>query len=282
MNRLLLKAQQEEQNKFNEYAAANIAISKTLLLPNSGYLAKKVLALVVRIVFIIYYHQILKFSIKVQIQGEINDMEFIALSIIIIAAILVYQVVTWFRKRKQKQFMRSYVFPKSIAQKVNKAYPHLNEKQIEQVMEGLKDYFQICFLSGKRRSVSMPSQVVDVAWHEFILFTKEYQFFCQHSFGYFLHHTPAEAMQSQTYAQQGIQRVWNLACKLSAINAIEPTRLPLLFALDKKLQIADGYYYELNCENSEGSNYCVSHIESCSSSSSYGCSSGSSCGSGGD
>jgi hypothetical protein len=77
------------------------------------------------------------------------------------------------------------------------------------VMMGLKQYFQVCNLAGKQ-FVSMPSQVVDDAWHEFILFTRQYQIFCKGAFGRFLHHVPADAMPSRTTAQDGIKRAWKL------------------------------------------------------------------------
>ena len=36
-----------------------------------------------------------------------------------------------------------------------------------------------------------PSKKVDKAWHEFLLFTREYEAFCQERYGRFLHHDPA-------------------------------------------------------------------------------------------
>jgi hypothetical protein len=36
-----------------------------------------------------------------------------------------------------------------------------------------------------------PSARVDMAWHEFILFTKTYVGFCQHKFGRMVHHEPS-------------------------------------------------------------------------------------------
>ena len=37
-----------------------------------------------------------------------------------------------------------------------------------------------------------PSHKVDMAWHEFILFTKAYADFCTTHFGRFIHHYPSE------------------------------------------------------------------------------------------
>ncbi|WP_198648846.1 hypothetical protein [Cyanothece sp. BG0011] len=124
----------------------------------------------------------------------------------------------------------------------------------------------ICY-KAEQRMVSMPSQIVDEAWHEFILFTKEYSDFCSQGFGYFLHHTPAEAMKTGTQGQQGIRLAWELACQKDHINSYRPKRLPLLFAIDTLLEIENGFYYTLDCfqhkktspENSISS-YCVTDI----------------------
>ena len=40
----------------------------------------------------------------------------------------------------------------------------------------------------------MPSKVVDVAWHEFILRSREYTAFCQRAFGGYLHHAPDDTL----------------------------------------------------------------------------------------
>ena len=36
----------------------------------------------------------------------------------------------------------------------------------------------------------MPSKAVDEAWHEMILITREYTYFCERAFGRYLHHNP--------------------------------------------------------------------------------------------
>lgn len=118
----------------------------------------------------------------------------------------------------------------------------------------------------------MPSQVVDVAWHEFILFTRDYAAFCDKAFGRFLHHTPAEAMASQQQAGDGIRRAWRLACLLAGTDPTHPHTLPRLFKLDAKLRIPDGFIYQRYCEPHKQTGraaaaaaggaviYCASHI----------------------
>ena len=123
-----------------------------------------------------------------------------------------------------------------------------------------------------QRMVAMPSQAVDDAWHEFILFTRQYDKFCRHAFGRFLHHTPAEAMSTPTQASDGLKRAWRLACAHEKIDPKKPDRLPRLFAIDAALGIAGGFIYQLDClaatGGAAGSGYCASHI---------GCGSGGGC-----
>ncbi|WP_339719134.1 hypothetical protein [uncultured Paraglaciecola sp.] len=210
------------------------------------------------------------------------------MNIIFAVILIVLLLVFFYNKRKKRiQFITSYTFPASIKQKVNTTYPHLNNDQLELVLDTLKSFFVISF-NAKLKPVAMPSQVVDLAWHQFILFTKNYEFFCKKGFGRFLHHTPTEAMKTRTTAQEGIKRAWRLACHLDSINPKSPAHLPMLFAIDAKLKIEDGFFYSKNCKDKSsanyGNDYCAAHI-GCSSGcggssgdSSSNC--GSSCGSG--
>lgn len=194
----------------------------------------------------------------------------IFISILVFLAFYISHKVILSRRDK---YIKGYEFPQTIRNNVAKTYPHLNEIELNQVVRGLKDYFHLIAQSN-RKMIAMPSQVVDAAWHEFILFTREYDQFCAKALGHFLHHTPAEAMKSQVRAQDGIKRAWRIACHLENINPHKPTRLPAIFALDALLKIEDGFHYQLDCMKLESSNtggstasdsYCGSHI---------GCSSG--------
>lgn len=187
----------------------------------------------------------------------------------------------WFFKKqvakKRRQFIDDYIFPATVGEKVAERYDHLSEKDLAAVIQGLRLYFHVCHDAGKKM-VSMPSQVVDVAWHELILFTKEYQSFCKNALGRFLHHTPAEAMKSATIAQTGIKVAWRYSCLREGIEPFEPNKLPSLFALDAALKIPDGFKYTLNCKSKNGQNYCASHI-ACNAGCGGGCAGcGSGCG----
>ena len=208
---------------------------------------------------------------------------------LVIMGAFAYASYVWYcrnRTAKRAELIDAYQFPVNISQKVLAKYPDLSPEQVDRVMRGLREYFHICNIGG-RRMISMPSQVVDIAWHEFILFTKLYKTFCRRSLGRFIHHTPAEAMDCATTAQKGIKRAWRISCYREKIDPKTPARLPLLFALDTDLGITDGFRYTLNCRSSGQNGYCAGHIgcgsgcggDSGATSCSSGCSSG--CGGGG-
>ncbi len=183
-----------------------------------------------------------------------------------------YLLYAALRQSYQLNYIENFSFHPALKQKLKNKHPALSDAQMDLVFQGLRDYFYICN-KAKRRMVSMPSQVVDDAWHEFILFTRNYQLFCQKALGRFLHHTPAEAMRTPTLAQDGIKRAWRLACRKEHINPKTPVRLPLLFAIDARLSIADGKFYSLDCRAAQDNSYCAGHI-ACGG----GCSGGDGCG----
>jgi hypothetical protein len=182
-------------------------------------------------------------------------------------------------RRARTDFIDQYEFPRGIRERVRKRYPHLTDSDLDLVLRALREYFHLSRKAG-RRMLAMPSQVVDVAWHEFILFTRNYETFCAKALGRFLHHTPTEAMPSRTAASDGIKRTWRLACNRAGIDPRAASALPLLFAIDGQLAIADGFRYALNCTalGAAGSqaSYCASHI-GCGGGCGAGCS-GSGCG----
>ena len=169
-------------------------------------------------------------------------------------------------QRAQERFINQYDYARLLDTRLAMKRSELNQRQRQAVFQALSDYFQLCRMAGKKHMVSMPSQVVDDAWHEFILFTRNYGSFCSKALGRFLHHIPAEAMRGPQDAQEGIRRTWKLACLRDGIDPKKPDRLPLLFAIDRELGIADGFYYVPDCKNQiarsdkSGTIYCGSDI----------------------
>ncbi|WP_196886384.1 glycine-rich domain-containing protein [Aureivirga sp. CE67] len=65
------------------------------------------------------------------------------------------------------------------------------EEKID-VKELFVEVLKFLFLVGKNNQTLTPSLNVDLAWHEFILFTRTYHQFCDNHFGRYIHHQPEE------------------------------------------------------------------------------------------
>jgi hypothetical protein len=169
---------------------------------------------------------------------------------IVLAFIATIVAVTLFRKWRHLQraeFIRTYRWPAGLLGRLEKHRPGMERKDSALVSRGLRQFFLAYLMSGQR-NVSMPSQVADDLWHEFILYTREYDSFCRRAFGGFLHHTPAVVLSEHRKSNEGLRRVWWYCCKYENIDPVNPTRLPLLFALDAKLHIPGGFVYHPQCE----------------------------------
>jgi hypothetical protein len=167
-----------------------------------------------------------------------------------IAMLAATSFVFWKRAQKlaRTDYIRTFVLPKGLYNKLLAKHPSLTTKDCQLVGRALRQYFLAYAMSGYRQ-VSMPSQVADDLWHEFILYTREYDEFCKKAFGQFFHHTPAVVMRSPTDSAAGLRRCWRYTCMQDNINPKNPQNLPLLFAIDNKLNIADGFRYVPDCES---------------------------------
>jgi hypothetical protein len=167
---------------------------------------------------------------------------------------IVLSVMFWRRERglRREAYIRATTWPDGLFEGLRKRRPELTHEDCELVGQALCQFFLVYLKSG-RRFVSMPSQVVDDLWHEFILHTKHYQEFCSKAFGRFLHHTPAAVLGSERQSNAGLRRCWWFACREEGIDPRAATRLPLLFALDASLDIPDGFHYEADCESARQS-----------------------------
>ncbi len=147
---------------------------------------------------------------------------------------------------RREQFIRHGLLPQFLKLKLRERYVHLSQKDAELVERGLRQFFLACH-RARGKFVAMPSQAVDVLWHEFILHTRAYSRWSGFALGRFLHHTPAEALAKSAERNDGLRRAWFWACKDESIDPRLPTRLPLLFALDTKLGIEGGFRYAPDC-----------------------------------
>lgn len=182
---------------------------------------------------------------------------------VIIAMILIglsFNALSKRRGEKRKAVIADFEFPAGVAQRVKGRYPHLNDVEIELALQQLRLYFLLC-LTLDSNELALPSRVVDVCWHSFILETKSYQRFCTRAFGRFLHHTPyisnadsrTDALVDETdsvkISLKDGARVYQAALSMvdivsSSINPVSSSvQVPMLFAIDQLLKIPDGYIY---------------------------------------
>ena len=162
----------------------------------------------------------------------------------LIGGIVVLLLLSRWRLARREQFIRNYTLPLGLYRAVRKHRPDLADKDLQLANRALRQYF-LAYLKGGFRYVSMPSRLADELWHEFILHTRDYAAFCQTAFGRTLHHVPATALGAVKKHNEGLRRCWWQCCKEEQIDPRTPTRLPLLFALDTKLRLADGFRYWL-------------------------------------
>jgi hypothetical protein len=155
------------------------------------------------------------------------------------------------RRPEIESIIRHYSFPFGLRKKVSDRLGITNQASIERVLLGLKEYFALC-LDGRDMVLGMPSKAVDIAWHEFILYTRDYSYFCQRAYGHYLHHMPNDAPSSGDDFLSGVGRgwmdlgrTWILSCMRTKTNPRNPTAIPLLFSLDVELGIEGGEIYTL-------------------------------------
>lgn len=167
------------------------------------------------------------------------------------------------RRARRERYIRDFILPHGLFRKLQDKRPQVDPRHHPLVARALRQFF-LCHLLSGRKFVSMPSQVVDDLWHEFILYTRHYEQFCSRAFGRFMHHTPAVVLGQGQSDDAGLRRTWRYACLEENINPKAPSRLPLLFAIDEKLGIADGFRYLPDCSkwkpDGQGNVHCGAHL----------------------
>ncbi|WP_028312005.1 glycine-rich domain-containing protein [Derxia gummosa] len=154
-------------------------------------------------------------------------------------------------ERRRARFIERYEWPAGLMDRLARRHPQLDAQQRLQVERALRQFF-LAYLRGGRRFVAMPSQAADDLWHEFILYTRNYDAFCRRAFGRFLHHTPAAVLGGgPKRSDAGLRHCWRQACALEHLDPRRPRRLPLLFGLDAALGIAGGFVYVADCRGLE-------------------------------
>jgi hypothetical protein len=156
------------------------------------------------------------------------------------------------RRRDIERFIHHYYFPQSLRKKIAARLKLSDPHAAEHALLGLREYFLLC-LDGRDMVLGMPSKAVDIAWHEFILYTQDYVEFCRKAFGSYLHHIPDDGpSEGDGFLASGAGRewmnlgsTWMLSCLRSRQDPRSPTEIPLLFAIDADLRLTDGRTFSL-------------------------------------
>jgi hypothetical protein len=151
------------------------------------------------------------------------------------------------RTAADPQFIASYAFPPGM---IDRALARCPESASAEVLEaGLRQFFLAAAADPDLRA-SMPSRVVDEAWHEFITFTRAYAEFCQRAFGRFLHHQPEYLMEfSEATANKStvLLATWRTACLSAGLDPDTTRTAPILFAADHWAGIDKARTYVATC-----------------------------------
>ena len=159
----------------------------------------------------------------------------------ILLALLALAVFVWGRWMRER-FVREGPLPLLKKRKHRDAYPSMSNKDSDLVERGLRQFFFACVRSGTK-PVAMPSKVVEHMWRGFATDVAVYERWSQMAFGRVLAPTAALQLGSNAADNDALRRAWYWACKDEAILPRNPTRLPILFALDAKLGIDGGIRY---------------------------------------
>lgn len=75
---------------------------------------------------------------------------------------------------------------KGVIEKIQKESNYSKEKAVEI----FRDTLRYLYLSVVAEESISPTKMIDMGWHHFILFTKDYEDFCEKYLGQFVHHSP--------------------------------------------------------------------------------------------
>src|SRR3954454_8907636 len=132
------------------------------------------------------------------------------------------------RRKGRRAFIEGYEFPLGLRVKLREELG--DARHVDTALEGLRTWYLACLHAGGEL-IGMPSKAVDVAWHEMILRTREYHYFCQRAFGMYLHHSPDSTLD-----------VPMSMILPSTLRIVDEHSLPMtLFTADSSAGVDDGY-----------------------------------------
>jgi hypothetical protein len=131
-------------------------------------------------------------------------------------------------RNRRRAYIERYEFSPSLRSKLVEEFGSAHRADV--ALDGLRAWYLAC-LYADGELIGMPSKLVDVAWHQMILRTREYAGFCTRAFGQYLHHTPDSALD-----------VPMSMILPHTLQMVEQHDLPMvLFTADQDARFEDGY-----------------------------------------
>jgi hypothetical protein len=156
--------------------------------------------------------------------------------------------MVWIRVGERRSARRTavvdgYQFPAGVRHRFAEQRGGLGADDVRLVEAATRQWFRLVVRHPRAR-MSMPSVVVDDLWHELVLHTREYEAFCDRAFGRFLHHEP----EPSGGTTDGFAARLLVTLDLARLDeACGPADLPLLFRIDKALDVPGGRRYLADC-----------------------------------
>lgn len=174
----------------------------------------------------------------------------------ILAVVICYGRAENIDKRKAQAALLEYRIPTLVLEVFRRDNPTLSADHQDLAFQGLREYFMLMLLDqqrGIRRSLAMPSTLVDDAWHAFMLCSAEYERFCRKCFGKMIHHTPNPSSQpgqvpSHTRFKSDVLNTWaSYRDNKKAHPEFFPddSPVPLLFRADSQSGRQNGWVWSM-------------------------------------
>ena len=135
------------------------------------------------------------------------------------------------RRKARRRYIETYEFPQALQKKLREELGDARTAEI--ALDGLRGWY-LASLYADGALIGMPSKAVDEAWHEMILMTREYTWFCQRAFGRYLHHSPNSTLDIPMDA-----------ILTETLSVVDTHSLPMtLFTADTDAGLDDGHHWK--------------------------------------
>ncbi len=160
---------------------------------------------------------------------------------VVLGLVLLVALAAW-QQALRRQFIRESSLPRHLAQALRERFPALGMHGPDLVLRGLRQFF-LAQSRARPRRAGCPSLLVAQAWTLLERQRPAYQRWCAVALGRVVEPAAAYALGLDAVENDALRRTWYWACKEESIDPRAPSRLPLLFALDHKYGVEQGFAY---------------------------------------